>query len=65
MKMCTVVDVSINVFLTSELVGGEWSAVSFTLLLLYLPGKSPLYPVDKRLGGALEPGWTVWRSENS
>jgi hypothetical protein len=33
------------------------------LLLLYLRGKSPQYPFDKRLG-AEKPVWTLWRREN-
>jgi hypothetical protein len=36
-------------FLTSTLDGGEWSALSPAAL--YHRGKSPRYPLDKRLGG--------------
>jgi hypothetical protein len=43
------VDVQIHIFLTSALLGGEWSTSRpgrFTPR-----GKSPLYPLDRRLGG--------------
>jgi hypothetical protein len=41
-------DVQNHIFLTSTLAGG---VVSFTLLQLYLRGKSPQYSFDRRLGG--------------
>jgi hypothetical protein len=49
MKTYEEVDVQIHVFLTSALVGGEWSAslpVHFTLR-----GKSLRCPLDRSLGG--------------
>jgi hypothetical protein len=49
MKTYGGVDVQVHVFLNSELVGGEWSASRpgrFTA-----GGKSPRYPLDRRLGG--------------
>jgi hypothetical protein len=48
MKTYGVVDVWINVFLTSALVGG---VVSFTPLPLIPRGKSPRYSLERRLGG--------------
>jgi hypothetical protein len=42
----------------------KW-VVRFTPLQLYPLGKSPRYPLDRRLGGTLEPVWTTWRRENS
>jgi hypothetical protein len=51
-----------RIFLTSALVGGEWSATRpcrFTSR-----GKSPRYPLDRRLG-VPEPVWSTWRKENS
>jgi hypothetical protein len=44
MKVYGGVDVQIDGFLTSAIVGGEWSASR--------PGRfSPRFPLDKRLGG--------------
>jgi hypothetical protein len=48
MKMYGGVDVYIHIFLTSSLVGGEWSA---SCLGHCTPGKSSWYPLDRRLGG--------------
>jgi hypothetical protein len=48
MKAYGGVDVEIDVFLISALVGG---VVSFTPRPLYPQGKSPQYPLDRRLGG--------------
>jgi hypothetical protein len=31
---------------------------------LYPQGKSPRYPLDKRLDGAPEPVWMTWSGEN-
>jgi hypothetical protein len=42
------VDVWIHIYLTSALVGGEWSA---SRLGRFTPGKSLRYQLDKRLGG--------------
>jgi hypothetical protein len=39
--------------------------VSFTPQQLYPRGKSPWYPLDRRLGGPPEPVWMTWRRENS
>jgi hypothetical protein len=41
-------DVYLHTFLTSVLDGGEWSASHWPL---YYWGKSPWYPMDRRLGG--------------
>jgi hypothetical protein len=38
-------------------------AVSFTPQPLYPQGKSPWYPLDRKLGGAPVPGWTRWWRE--
>jgi hypothetical protein len=49
MKAYEEVDVYIHIFLTSAVAGGEWSASRpgrFTPR-----GKSPQYPLDRRLGG--------------
>jgi hypothetical protein len=44
--------------------GTSWRwLVSFTSRLLYPRGKSPWYPLDRRLGGS-QPVWTTWRGEN-
>jgi hypothetical protein len=43
------VDVQLHAFLTSALDGGEWSA-SRPAALPPPPGKSPWYPLDRRLG---------------
>jgi hypothetical protein len=49
MKVYGGVDVKSHVFLTPALVGGEWSA---SLLCRFYPrGKSPRYPLAKRLSG--------------
>jgi hypothetical protein len=45
MKTCGVINPP---FLTSALDGGEWSA---SLPGRFHPGKSPWYPLDRRLGG--------------
>jgi hypothetical protein len=49
MKMHGGVDVQTHVFLTSALVGGEWS--NFTLRPHYSQGKRPRYILDRRLVG--------------
>jgi hypothetical protein len=51
------VDVQIHVFLTSALVGGEWSALP--------TGKEPPVPIGQEVGWTSEPVWTTWRRENS
>jgi hypothetical protein len=48
MKVYSGVDVWIHIFLTSALVGGEWSA---SLSAALPQGNSPRYPLDWRLGG--------------
>jgi hypothetical protein len=40
-------EVYLHAFLSSVLDGG----ISFTTLLVYPQGKSPWYPLDRRLGG--------------
>jgi hypothetical protein len=50
MKAYGGMDLQIHIFLTSALAGGEWS-VSFTPRSLYPRGKSPRYPLDRRLDG--------------
>jgi hypothetical protein len=49
MKAYGGVDVLIHVFLISALVGSQ--EVSYTPRTLYPRGKSPRYPLDRRLGG--------------
>jgi hypothetical protein len=61
MKAYGGMDILIHIFLTSVLVGGEWSASRpghFT------PGKESLVPI---VGGWADPraGLNDWRSENS
>jgi hypothetical protein len=52
------VDVYIHVYLTSALVGSEWSA---SCPGRFTPrGKSPRYPLGRRLYGP-QPVWTTWR----
>jgi hypothetical protein len=48
MKMYRKVDVYIHIFLTSALVGGEWSSSRPAALP---PGRSPRYPFYRRFGG--------------
>jgi hypothetical protein len=48
MKVYGGVDVQIHIFLTSTLVGSEWSTSRPGRFIL---GKKPWYPVDRRLGG--------------
>jgi hypothetical protein len=62
MKTYGGVDVKTHVFLTSALVGGEWSASrpdSFT------PGENPPVPIGYEAGWAPEPVWTTWGGESS
>jgi hypothetical protein len=47
MKVYGGVDILIHVFLTSELIGGEWSA---SRPCPFTPGKSTWNPLDRRLG---------------
>jgi hypothetical protein len=47
MKAYDGVHVYIHIFLTSALVGGEWSA---SRPGRFTPGKEPQYPSDRRLG---------------
>jgi hypothetical protein len=49
MKTYWLIDVEIHVFLTSPLAEDECSALRNGLL--YPLGKSPMYPLDRRLGG--------------
>jgi hypothetical protein len=44
--------------------GTRWRwLVSFMLRPLYIRGNSPSYSLDRRLGGAPEPVWAMWRME--
>jgi hypothetical protein len=55
MKTYGGVDVQIHVFITSALVGGEWSASRPGRLT---PCKDPRYPLDRRLDGPqIRSGW--------
>jgi hypothetical protein len=49
MKTYEGVGVQTHVFLTSALVGDEWSA---SRLGRFTPGKEPRYPLDRRLSGS-------------
>jgi hypothetical protein len=55
------VDVLMHIFLTSALVGCEWSASLPGLLTL---GKDPPLPIWKEVGWTTEPAMT-WKKENS
>jgi hypothetical protein len=62
MKAYGGVDIQILVFLTSVLVGGEWSASSparFTAR-----ERAPL-PIGYKIGWVPVPVWTMWRRENT
>jgi hypothetical protein len=48
MKKYWGVEIKVHAFVTSALVGGEW--IAFTPRPVYPLGKSPLYPLDRRLG---------------
>jgi hypothetical protein len=44
--------------------GTRWRwMVNFTPRPLYSQGKSPRYPLDRRLGGPQDPVWRLWRRE--
>jgi hypothetical protein len=62
MKAYWGVDVEIHIFLTSALVGGEWSA---SRPGRFTPGERA--PGTHWIGGWMtpEPVWTTWRRENS
>jgi hypothetical protein len=62
MKAYGVVDVQIHVFLTSTLIGGEWSASRSGRFIKW---KEPLVPIRQETGWTSEPVWTTWRRENS
>jgi hypothetical protein len=49
------------VFLTSTLVGGEWSASRSCRLIF---GERHPVPIGEKVGRAPEPVWTTRRSEN-
>jgi hypothetical protein len=57
MKLYVGVDVKIHVFLTSALVGGEWSASP--------SGKEPLLPIGHEAEWAPEPVWMTHGGEKS
>jgi hypothetical protein len=50
-----------HVFLTSALVGGDWSA---SRPGRFTPGEGASVPIGKEAGWALELVWTTWRIEN-
>jgi hypothetical protein len=56
------VDVSIHIFLTSALLGGEWSA---SRPGRFIPGKELPVPIVQEVGWTPGPVWTTWRSNNS
>jgi hypothetical protein len=62
MKTYKGVDVYIHIFLTSALIGGEWSD---SRLGRFTPGKESLVPIVYEDGWIPEPVWKTWRSENS
>jgi hypothetical protein len=49
-------------FLTSALVGGEWST---SRPGRFTPGNDPTVPIGYEVGWSSEPVWTIWRRENS
>jgi hypothetical protein len=53
------VDVYIHIFLTSALVGGEWSA---SRPGRFTPGKEPSVPIVKEVGWTPSAGVDAWRS---
>jgi hypothetical protein len=61
MKAHGVVDVYIHVFLTSALVGCEWS---FSRPGRFTPGKEPPEPIGKECGRTPGRVWTTWRIKN-
>jgi hypothetical protein len=62
MKVYVGVDVQIHVFLTSALVGSEWSVSRFGFLP---PEKMLQVPVGQETGWVPVPVWTTWGRENS
>jgi hypothetical protein len=62
MKAYGGVDVYIHIFLTSSLVGGEWSA---SRPGRFTPGKDTPVPIGLEVGWTSEPVWTMWTRENS
>jgi hypothetical protein len=54
-------DVWIHVFLTSALVGGEWSA---SRPGRFTPWERAPVPIGQEARWAPEPVWTPWRGEN-
>jgi hypothetical protein len=62
MKAYRVVDVQTHVFLTSALVGGQWSASRPGHTT---PEKRTPVPIGYEIEWTLEPVWTTWRRENS
>jgi hypothetical protein len=56
MKAYGGVDVQINIFLTSALVGGEWSA---SRPGRFTPGKKTPVPIVYEVGWTPEPVWTT------
>jgi hypothetical protein len=62
MKKYGGVDVHTHVFLTSALVGDEWSP---SRPGRFTPGVKDTVPLEYEARWAPEPVWTIWRSENS
>jgi hypothetical protein len=62
MKAYGGVDVSIRVFLTSTLVGGEWTV---SRPGRFTPGKGLPLPIGWEAGWAPVVVWTTWRGEKS
>jgi hypothetical protein len=62
MKAYGRVDVYVQIFLTSALAGGEWSASRPDR---FTPGKEPSVPIGQETGLVPETVWTTWRRENS
>jgi hypothetical protein len=60
MKAYKGVDVYIYIFVTSALVGGDWSA---SRPGRFTPGWSPRYPLDRRLVGPQS--WSGWHGEEN
>jgi hypothetical protein len=62
MKAYGGMDIQIHIFLTSALVGGEWSVSRPAALS---PGKEPEVPIIQEGWWTPEPIWTIWRRQNS
>jgi hypothetical protein len=58
MKAYGGVHIQIQIFLTSALLGGEWSA---SRPGRFTAGKEPPVPTGEEVGWTSEPAWTTWR----